>query len=111
MLIVHHLENSRSQRVIWLLEELGLPYEIVVQPHPVDSRRSSESLSKIHPLGKAPVLSDGGITVAETGAIFEYLMDRCPGYLAARSIHLLEVLLGGLVHALSGNEVGICGPG
>lgn len=79
MLKVHHLENSRSQRVVWLLEELELPYEIVVHSRPHDSRTSSGSLTRIHPLGKAPVLSDGNAVVAETGAIFEYLMDRHAG--------------------------------
>lgn len=79
MLTVHHLENSRSQRVVWLLEEIEMPYEVVVHRRPSDRKRSSESLTKIHFLGKAPVLSDGDIVLAETGAIFEYLMDHYGG--------------------------------
>ena len=73
MLTIHHFKKSRSQRVLWLLEELGLPYEIVVHQRPTDRKKSSASLARIHPLGKAPVLSDGEIVVAETRAIFEYI--------------------------------------
>lgn len=79
MLTVHHLENSRSQRVVWLLEELGLPYEIVVHQRPASRQEVSPTLARIHPLGKAPVLADGDVVVAETGAIVEYLMERHGG--------------------------------
>jgi glutathione S-transferase len=76
MITVHHLNNSRSQRVLWLLEELGVPYQIQhYQRDPVTSL-APESLRAIHPLGKSPVITDGGITVAETGAIVEYLLDQ-----------------------------------
>jgi glutathione S-transferase len=76
MLTVHHLNNSRSQRVLWLLEELGVPYEI--QRYQRDSRTmlAPSSLKKVHPLGKSPVITDGDATVAESGAIIEYLLER-----------------------------------
>ena len=72
MLTVHHLNNSRSQRVLWLLEELGLPYEIVRYQRGPDMRAPKE-LRDIHPLGKSPVITDAGKTIAESGAIVEYL--------------------------------------
>lgn len=75
MIVVHHLEDSRSQRVLWLLEELGIAYEVKrYNRDPVTSLAPPE-LYAVHPLGKSPVISDGDITVAETGAIFEYLLD------------------------------------
>src|ERR1700747_442937 len=73
MLTVHHLNNSRSQRVLWLLEELGVPYEIVRYQRQSDMRAPKE-LRSIHPLGKSPVITDGGNTIAESGAIVEYLV-------------------------------------
>lgn len=76
MITVHHLENSRSQRILWLLEELGLDYEIVEYKRDPDTAAGPESLKKIHPLGKSPVITDGDLTVAESGAIIEYLLDR-----------------------------------
>ena len=75
MLTVHHLNNSRSQRVLWLLEELGLPYEIVRYQRGSDMRAPKE-LRAIHPLGKSPVITDNGKTIAESGAIIEYILDR-----------------------------------
>jgi glutathione S-transferase len=75
MLTVHHLNNSRSQRVLWLLEELGVPYEIVRYQRQPDMRAPAE-LRAIHPLGKSPVVIDNGNTIAESGAIAEYLIDR-----------------------------------
>ncbi|QUS37552.1 glutathione S-transferase [Tardiphaga alba] len=73
MLTVHHLNNSRSQRVLWLLEELGVPYEIVrYQRQP--NMLAPKELRAIHPLGKSPVITDNGNTVAESGAIVEYLV-------------------------------------
>ncbi len=74
MLTVHHLNNSRSQRVLWLLEELGLPYEIVRYQRGPDMRAPA-ALRAIHPLGKAPVITDDGKTIAESGAIVEYLTE------------------------------------
>ena len=75
MITVHHLETSRSQRVLWLLEELGLPYEIVRYRRDPKTRLAPPELKAIHPLGKSPVITDGGITVAESGAILEYLAE------------------------------------
>ena len=75
MLTVHHLNNSRSQRVLWLLEELGVPYEIIRYERQPDMRAPKE-LRAIHPLGKSPVITDGGNTVAESGAIVEYLVEN-----------------------------------
>lgn len=75
MIIVHHLEDSRSQRVLWLLEELGLPYEVKRYDRDPVSNLAPPELYQVHPLGKSPVISDGDVTVAETGAIFEYILD------------------------------------
>src|SRR6185503_9829710 len=79
MLTVHHLENSRSQRVLWLLEELGVPYEIVRYKRDPETSLAPPELAKIHPLVKSPVISDGDATVAESGAILEYLADKYGG--------------------------------
>jgi glutathione S-transferase len=73
MLTVHHLNNSRSQRVLWLLEELGVAYEIVRYQRQPDMRAPKE-LRAIHPLGKSPVITDSGNTIAESGAIAEYIV-------------------------------------
>src|ERR1700746_258153 len=73
MLTVHHLNTSRSQRVLWLLEELGAAYEIVRYERQPDMRAPKE-LRAIHPLGKSPVITDNGNTIAESGAIIEYLV-------------------------------------
>ena len=73
MLIVHHLEKSRSQRILWLLEELSVPYEIKFYKRGPDFRAPAE-LRAIHPLGKSPVVTDGEIVVAESGAIVEYIV-------------------------------------
>ena len=75
MIIVHHLENSRSQRVLWLLEELGLPYEVKRYARNPQTMLAPPELARVHPLGKSPVITDGGATVAESGAIVEYLLD------------------------------------
>ena len=75
MLVVHHLNNSRSQRILWLLEELGLPYEIRHYQRDAQTMLAPPELLAVHPLGKSPVLTDDGTTVAETGAIVEYLID------------------------------------
>jgi glutathione S-transferase len=76
MIIVHHLNNSRSQRVLWLLEELGLAYDIKLYERDPNTLRAPPSLREIHPLGKSPVISDGALTLAESGAIIEYLADK-----------------------------------
>jgi glutathione S-transferase len=76
---VHHLNNSRSQRVLWLLEELGLPYEIVHYQRDATTQLAPESLRKIHPLGKSPVLRDGDTVLIESGAILEYLVRKHGG--------------------------------
>ena len=76
MLTVHHLENSRSQRVLWLLEELGLPYEIEKYQRDPKTMLAPPALAKVHPLGKSPVVTDGALTLAESGAIVEYLVER-----------------------------------
>src|ERR1700716_408735 len=74
MLTVHHLNNSRSQRVLWLLEELGVPYEEIRYERDQKSMLAPPELLAVHPLGQSPVITDGGLTIAETGAIIEYLV-------------------------------------
>ena len=76
MIVVHHLNNSRSQRVLWLLEELGLEYDIKRYERDKKTMLAPPELRKIHPLGKSPVLTDGDLTLAESGAIIEYLVER-----------------------------------
>jgi|SRR5579862_2024879 len=76
MIIVHHLNNSRSQRVLWLLEELGVPYEVCRYQRDPKTMLAPAELRAIHPLGKSPVISDGQITLAESGAIVEYLLEK-----------------------------------
>jgi glutathione S-transferase len=83
MITVHHLENSRSQRVLWLLEELELPYEIVRYERDRKTMLAPPELKRVHPLGKSPVIEDGATTVAETGAILEYLVEKADGRLGA----------------------------
>jgi glutathione S-transferase len=76
MLKVHHLNNSRSQRILWLLEELGTPYEIVKYQRMAPIPLAPPELKQVHPLGKSPVITDGDKTIAESGAIVEYVIDR-----------------------------------
>jgi glutathione S-transferase len=76
MITVHHLENSRSQRVLWLLEELRLPYEVQRYARDKKTSLAPPELAAVHPLGKSPVITDGKVTVAETGAIVEYLVEQ-----------------------------------
>ncbi|MDE1180177.1 glutathione S-transferase [Paraburkholderia sp.] len=76
MLTVHHLNNSRSQRVLWLLEELGVPYELKRYQRDPKTMLAPPELRAVHPLGKSPVITDDGLTIAESGAIIEYLIDR-----------------------------------
>ena len=76
MVVVHHLNNSRSQRVLWLLEELGVSYEVKRYERDAKTMLAPPSLLAIHPLGKSPVIVDGDVTVAESGAIIEYLVGK-----------------------------------
>lgn len=78
MIVVHHLEDSRSLRVLWLLEELGLPHRIEAYARDAATGEAPESLRRVHPLGRSPVIEHEGRVVAETGAILEYLADLVP---------------------------------
>ncbi|CUS45946.1 MAG: glutathione S-transferase [Pseudomonadota bacterium] len=82
-IIVHHLENSRSQRVLWMLEELGMPYEVKRYERNKQTMLAPPELKKVHPLGKSPVIedSDDGRVIAETGAIIDYLVEKADGRL------------------------------
>jgi len=91
MIIVHHLENSRSQRILWLLEELGLPYEVKRYNRDPKTMLAPPSLKAIHPLGKSPIIDDAGTIVAETGAIAEYLVEKADGRLGP-PVHRISVL-------------------
>ncbi|HEU0100312.1 MAG TPA: glutathione S-transferase [Allosphingosinicella sp.] len=81
MIVVHHLENSRSQRILWLLEELGLPYEVRRYQRDRRTMLAPSALRDVHPLGKSPLIEDDGRILAETGAIVEYLVDKADGRL------------------------------
>lgn len=74
MIVVHHLNDSRSQRILWLLEELGLPYEIKPYFRDATTRLAPPELTAVHPLGKSPVVTEGGATVIESGAIIDYIL-------------------------------------
>jgi glutathione S-transferase len=76
MLTLHHLNDSRSQRILWLLEELGTPYELVRYQRNAETRLAPPELARIHPLGKSPVIVDGEIRIAESGAIVDYVIRR-----------------------------------
>ncbi|WP_250627500.1 glutathione S-transferase [Pinirhizobacter soli] len=76
MITVHHLNNSRSQRVLWLLEELGLPYEVKRYQRDAHTMLAPPELKRVHPLGKSPVITEDDRTIAESGAIIEYLLER-----------------------------------
>jgi len=89
MLTVHHLETSRSQRILWLLEELGVPYELKVYRRDAKTRLAPPDLKAIHPLGKSPVVTDDGEVIAESGAIIEYLVEKY-GHLGAGELAHLE---------------------
>lgn len=82
-LIVHHLENSRSQRILWLLEELGLAYEVKRYERDAKTMQAPPELKQVHPLGKSPVVEDAGRIVIETAAIVEYLVEKAGGKLGA----------------------------
>jgi len=75
MITVHHLENSRSQRILWLLEELGLDYQLKRYQRDPQTLLAPPALKEVHPLGKSPVVTDGDVTIAESGAIIEYLLE------------------------------------
>jgi glutathione S-transferase len=108
MIVVHHLENSRSQRVLWLLEELGLEYEVRRYARHPKTMLAPPELARVHPLGKSPVIEDGAQIVAETGAIIEYLVEREGGRLgppanresALRYRHFLHYAEGSLMPVL-----------
>jgi glutathione S-transferase len=85
MIRVHHLNNSRSQRVLWLLEEIGTPYEVVRYRRDQRTMLAPKELRRVHPLGKSPVIEDGGRTFVETGLIVEYLVQRYGSDLAPPS--------------------------
>ena len=74
MLTLHHLNDSRSQRILWLLEELGASYEMKRYQRDATTRLAPPELAAVHPLGKSPVITDGGIKIAESGAIVDYLI-------------------------------------
>src|ERR1700719_2878199 len=76
MIVVHHLNNSRSQRILWLLEELGLEYDVKRYQRDAKTMLAPPELRQIHALGKSPVITDGDLTLAESGAIIEYLVGR-----------------------------------
>jgi glutathione S-transferase len=76
MLTLQHLNDSRSQRILWLLEELGTPYEMKRYQRDAQTRLAPPELKAVHPLGKSPVITDGGVTIAESGAIVDYLIRR-----------------------------------
>ena len=76
MIVVHHLNNSRSQRILWLLEELGLAYDIKRYERDKKTMLAPPALRKVHPLGKSPVVTDDDLTLVESGAIIEYLVER-----------------------------------
>jgi len=79
MLVVHHLNDSRSQRILWLLEELGAPYEIKFYQRDATTRLAPPELTAVHPLGKSPVVTEGGLTIIESGAIIDYIVRKHGG--------------------------------
>ena len=121
MIVVHHLENSRSQRVLWLLEELDLEYEVRRYSRDPKTMLAPPELARVHPLGKSPVIEDGGHAIAETGAIIEYLVEREGGTLGApanresllRYRHFLHYAEGSMMPPLFGllivNRLGLLG--
>jgi glutathione S-transferase len=121
MIKVHHLENSRSQRILWLLEELELPYEVVRYERDKATMLAPPALRRVHPLGKSPVIEDNGRTIAETGAIVEYLVEKAEGRLGPpanreavlRYRHFLHYAEGSMMPPLFGllivNRLGLLG--
>ena len=100
MITVHHLETSRSQRVLWLLEELGLPYTIKRYQRDPKTKLAPASLKAVHPLGKSPVITDGAETIAESGAILEYIVERY-GAQATGELAQLQPATGSAAHRQS----------
>lgn len=88
MITVHHLELSRSQRILWLLEEIGAPYELVTYRRDKKTRLAPTELKAIHPLGKAPVITDDGQAIAESAAIIEYIAEKYGAGLTGELAHL-----------------------
>jgi glutathione S-transferase len=107
-IIVHHLENSRSQRILWLLEELEIPYEVRRYARDAKTMLAPPELKRVHPLGKSPLIEDAGLVIAETGAIVEYLVVKGDGRLgppahrdaALRWRHFLHYAEGSLMPPL-----------
>ena len=93
MITVHHLETSRSQRVLWLLEELGVPYELKIYQRDKVTKLAPPELKKIHPLGKSPVITDGNEVIAESGAIIEYLVEMYGAQTTAADLAHLQPAL------------------
>lgn len=91
MITVHHLETSRSQRILWLLEELGVPYELKIYQRDKATKLAPPELKKIHPLGKSPVITDGDEVIAESGAIVEYLVETYGAQAGGDLAHLQPV--------------------
>lgn len=88
MITVHHLETSRSQRVLWLLEELNVPYTLKLYKRDPITKLAPAALKAVHPLGKSPVITDGDETIAESGAILEYLVERYGALAEGELAHL-----------------------
>lgn len=88
MITLHHLETSRSQRILWLLEELGVPYELKIYARDKATKLAPPALKAIHPLGKSPVITDGDEVIAESGAIIEYLVETYGGQARGDLAHL-----------------------
>ena len=121
MIVAHHLENSRSQRILWLLEELGLPYEVKRYARNEATMLAPPELRRVHPLGKSPVIEHDGHVVAETGAIVEYLVENASGRLgppgnrdaALRYRHFLHYAEGSMMPPLLAllvvNRLGLLG--
>jgi glutathione S-transferase len=103
MILVHHLQNSRSQRILWLLEELGLPYEVVRYERDPRTMRAPPALRQVHPLGKAPVIQDEGKVVAESGAIVDYLVEKAEGRLGPSANRESVLLYRQFVHYAEGS--------
>jgi Glutathione S-transferase len=120
-LTVHHLEMSRSQRILWLLEELGVPYTLKMYRRDPQTKLAPSALKEIHPLGKSPVITDGELVIAESGAIIEYLVEtygaQAPSDLShlqpvaqhtgLSAVPLLDALCRRLTHELVGHEAGV----
>ncbi|WP_267392934.1 MULTISPECIES: glutathione S-transferase [unclassified Sphingomonas] len=103
MITVHHLENSRSQRVLWLLEELGLPYVVKRYARNRQTMLAPRELKAVHPLGKSPAIDDDGLVIAETGAIVEYLIEKADGRLGPPPHRAAALLYRFWVHYAEGS--------